>query len=54
VNLIEDHNKSRNEYVVNLREYSNVECVLPEQHIRNSELTVYLQNHIKHINQMLV
>jgi hypothetical protein len=45
VNLIQDHNESRDEHIVDMRKHGNDKRVPVEQHVRNSELTVHLSYH---------
>jgi len=53
MNLIQYHNESCDEDVVNMWEHGNTERVLSKQYIRDSKLTVHLQRRQmngKHIN----
>lgn len=52
MNLIQYHNESCDEHVVNMWEHRNTERVLSKQYVRDSKLTVHLQHQMngKHIN----
>ena len=47
MNLIQNHNESRDEDMVNVREHGDVEGVLSQQHLGDSVLTAYLQHECK-------
>lgn len=44
VNFIQNHNKNRDEHMVDVREHGNIERVLSQQDIGGSVLTAYLQH----------
>ena len=44
MNLIKDHNKSRDEHVVDMGEHGDNEGVLPEHHVRGRVLAVDLHH----------
>jgi hypothetical protein len=43
MNLVQNHSKSHNKYMINVRKHFNTVCVLSKQYICHTELTFHLQ-----------